>query len=342
MIHSQPAASPDVAVQTRPVPAGLTVDAIVIGRNEGRRLVDCLATVKGNVRRLIYVDSGSVDDSIRNAQASGAEVVLLDPDQPFTAARARNAGLAALASSTPDSVQFIDGDCTLRQGWITTATRFLSDNPRVAVVAGRRAERRPEASVFNRLCDLEWNTPVGPARSCGGDALIRYDAIAGIGGFRDNLIAGEEPEMCLRLRKSDWQIWRLDADMTWHDANMTKVGQWARRSRRAGHAFAEGAWLHGGAPERHWVTETRRAMVWGLVLPLIFVIAVMVHPVGALLLLAYPLQVLRLAKRNGVSRRLSWQQAIAMTLGKFPEVLGVLDFHIHRLRGRRAGILEYK
>ena len=41
-------------------------------------------------------------------------------------------------------------------------------------------------------------------------------------GFNATLIAGEEPELCLRLRQKGWEIWRLDAEMTLHDAAMTK------------------------------------------------------------------------------------------------------------------------
>ena len=52
-----------------------TVDAVVIGRNEGARLLACLAALQGRVRRLVYVDSGSTDGSVAVATAAGAEVV---------------------------------------------------------------------------------------------------------------------------------------------------------------------------------------------------------------------------------------------------------------------------
>jgi len=147
----------------------------------------------------------------------GADVVALDMDLPFTAARARNAGVDALMAmpTPPDFVQFIDGDCELQPGWIETALAFLQKNPEAAVACGRRRERFPEASVYNRLIDLEWDTPVGQASACGGDALMRADAVQQAGGFNPNLIAGEEPELCVRLRAAGWQIWRLDAEMIW-------------------------------------------------------------------------------------------------------------------------------
>ncbi|MCF3972239.1 glycosyltransferase family 2 protein [Paracoccus salsus] len=323
------------------------VDAVAIGRNEGRRLVECLASLRrAGVRRIVYVDSGSTDGSVLAAEASGARVVALTMDRPFTAARARNAGLHDILSmdDPPEYLHFIDGDCILASGWLPRARQFLAGNPRAVVVCGRRRERFPHASVYNRLCDAEWNTPVGEAMACGGDALMRVSALRMAGGYREDLIAGEEPELCLRLRRAGGQVWRLDADMTLHDAAMTRFSQWWRRTRRAGHAFAEGASLHGAPPDRHWVAETRRAVVWGACLPLVIVLLLLfLSPALALLLaMAYPAQILRLAARRGLSRRRSWEMATFTVLGKFAEAQGVLSYWLNRWRGRRAGLIEYK
>ncbi|MBL9051531.1 MAG: glycosyltransferase [Tabrizicola sp.] len=313
------------------------IGAVVIGRNEGDRLVACLGSLPEGMKPVVYVDSGSTDGSVAAARAAGARVVALDMSLPFTAARARNAGFAALMQEAqPEFVQFLDGDCVLGPGWAAAAIDFLQENPGVAVVCGRRRERYPEASVYNRLCDAEWDTPVGQAKACGGDAVMRTGAVAAVGGFDESLIAGEEPELCLRLRREGWTIWRIGREMTLHDAAMTRFGQWWKRSRRAGHAFAEGAAMHGSAPEYHWVRETRRALAWGAVLPVVTLLGLVVTPWAGLLLMAYPLQVLRL------SRQLGWERAFFTTLGKFPEALGALHYRLNRLFRRRAGLIEYK
>lgn len=322
----------------------MTTAAVIIGRNEGDRLARCLASIVRTVERTAYVDSGSDDDSVAMARAAGATVIELDMSQPFTAARGRNAGLELLraGSDRPDYVQFIDGDCELDADWLRVATAFLDAHPQVAMVCGRRRERFPEASIYNRLCDREWDTPVGQAKACGGDALARMSALDEVGDYNPSLIAGEEPEMCVRLRQRGWEIWRLDAEMTLHDAAMTRFSQWWKRTRRGGYAAAEGMAMHGSAPEYHGVRAVIRALFWGAVLPVATVmLALAVSPWALLLLLAYPAQVARIALRDGGTRA-AWESAIFLMLGKFAEVAGVAEYVVGRWSGRRRGIIEYK
>ena len=288
---------------------------------------------------IVYVDSGSTDGSQMAARKAGAKVVELDLQYPFTAARARNAGMGILSMQDPRPalVQFIDGDCELRSGWISVALSFLEDHPHVGAVCGRRRERYPEASIYNWLIDREWDTQVGETRACGGDVLMRIAALTQVGGFNPDLIAGEEPELCIRLRHAGWSVWRLDEEMTLHDVAMTRFSQWWRRCRRAGHAFAEGAALHGHPPERHGIRETRSALIWGLGLPLAAVFGLPISSWALLLLLAWPLQVLRLRIRGE-----AWTRAFFLTIGKFPESLGAIGYWWGRLRGRSTQLIEYK
>lgn len=321
------------------------IGVVVIGRNEGQRLERCLRSLLQGADKVMYVDSGSSDGSQHLARSLGVEVLALHMGTPFTAARARNEGFFALQRQLPSMqlVQFVDGDCEVDGGWLGAAQAFLDDHPDVAVVCGRRRERFPQQSVYNLLCELEWDTPIGEAKACGGDALMRVDAFVAVGGFRPELIAGEEPELCVRLRAKGWKVWRLDAEMTLHDAAMTRFSQWWRRSLRAGHAYAEGAYLHGRPPERHWLRESRRAWLWGLGIPVVVVLAcLLLGGWGLLLLLVYPLQAARLARRGGKSVRENWLQAVFLVLGKFPEMLGQLKFLRHRIAAGKPTLIEYK
>ena len=320
------------------------VGVVIIGRNEGQRLLRCLASSAGSALR-VYVDSGSTDGSAKAAADLGAAVVDLDMTQPFTAARARNAGLQELRQKDPtiEFVQFVDGDCELMAGWMPAALAFLAAHPDVVAVAGRRRERFPTATIYNHMCDIEWNTPVGEAKAFGGDVLARVAPLVAVGGYRDDLIAGEEPELCVRLRARGGRVWRLGQDMTWHDAAITRLGQWWRRTMRAGYAFAEGAALHGAPPERHFAHETRRALLWAVALPLAILAVAAFEPWALLLLLAYPLQWLRVGRRFArAGTPIPWTYAGFMLLARFPEAQGAARFFLGRLFDRRSALIEYK
>jgi GT2 family glycosyltransferase len=300
------------------------------------------------VPAIVYVDSGSTDQSVEFAQSLSVEVVELEPAIPFTAALARNTGFSRLLAIAPntDYVQFVDGDCEVVDGWLAQAYQVLQDQPDVAVVCGRRRERFPTASIYNRLCDIEWNTAIGETKACGGDAMMRVSAFQQVGGFNPTLIAGEEPELCVRLRQQGWKILRIDADMTLHDAQMTRFGQWWQRSLRAGHAYAEGAWLHGKPPERHWVKECRSIWLWGFWVPVLAVgLSGFTHGFSLLVLVGYPLLTYRIDRsmqRQDYEKSEAFLYACFCMLGKFPQLQGQIQFHARRLLGQQRQLIEYK
>lgn len=317
---------------------------VVIGRNEGERLKRCLTSLSEGAP-VVYVDSDSTDGSAEWARCHGVEVIELDMCLPFTAARARNVGFKRLREIAPELsyVQFVDGDCELIRSWPEDALFFLDRQPHIAAACGRRREEYPERSIYNWLCDLEWDGPVGEVPTFGGDVMLRVGALEGVGGYRDHLIAGEEPELCVRLRAAGWRVWRLDAEMTVHDADMMRFGQWWRRAVRAGYAFAQGAHLHGAPPERHFVWESRRAWLWGIWLPVIcLVVGLAFGPWGWVTWLVYPLQMLRLTVRNAGPLRQRTLLAAFQLLGRFPEGFGQFKFLRDRLLGHQTAIIEYK
>jgi glycosyltransferase involved in cell wall biosynthesis len=323
-----------------PYPFGV----VVIGRNEGERLKRCINSLAG-AAHVVYVDSGSTDGSVAWAKQSGIEVVALDMSNPFTAARARNAGFRRLRQLAPDLdfVQFIDGDCELDRSWPRAALIHLSRHPHTCATFGRRRERYPDRSIYNLICDREWDVPLGNVKACGGDVMMRVDALEAVGGYCGRLIAGEEPELCVRLRAAGWKVWRLDHEMTMHDAAIVRFSQWWRRQMRSGYAFAEGAHLHGSTAERHWVWESRRALIWGLAFPMSVITAVaLLGSWAALLFLVYPLQVLRRMRSMQGDWRGRMQLAFFEQLSRFPEAVGHLRFVRDRLLRRSGLLIEYK
>ncbi|HDY85268.1 hypothetical protein LCGC14_0480330 [marine sediment metagenome] len=326
----------------------IIVGAVIIGRNEGQRLINCIESLKSDIQHIIYVDSGSSDNSLQEALDRNVNCVSLDLNTPFTAARARNAGAQYLVDKCPEIefIQFIDGDCVVQAGWVDMAYQYLLDNVDYAVACGRRRERFPEHSIYNQLCDIEWNTPIGEAKSCGGDALIRVSAFTQVGGYNSVLIAGEEPEMCFRLREKGWKIVRLDSEMTLHDAAMTRVSQWWNRAKRAGFAYAHGYFLHGQSTEKYNYKATKSILLWGGVFPLtIILLALLLTPFFLLLFCFYPLQIFRLSIKN-ISHNMSIingvSYAVSNVCGKFPQFMGVMRFAKNHLLGRKSSLIEYK
>jgi glycosyltransferase involved in cell wall biosynthesis len=324
------------------------IGVVVIGRNEGERLNDCFNSLRQELNYIVYVDSGSTDNSVDIAEQHQVIVVRLDMSIPFTAARARNEGFKTLINQLPELkyAHFIDGDCQIVSGWLDAALSFLESNETYAVACGRRRERFPERTLYNRLCEIEWNTPTGDATACGGDALFRISALNEAKGYRNDLIAGEEPELCFRLREKGWKIRRLDHDMTLHDANMTHFRQWWQRTKRAGFAYAAGSHLHGKSPERYWVKETRSIIFWGGFLPIAsLILTFFVSPWFLCLWLIYPAQIAKIAFIYPVdksSRRFSLIYAFSVMLAKFPQISGVGRFLKTQLFSEKAKLIEYK
>lgn len=323
------------------------VGAVIIGRNEGERLVRCLGSLIGSVTKIVYVDSGSTDESVENARNLGIEVIDLDLSVPFTAARARNEGANYLCKSYPSLryIQFVDGDCEVQPDWIQISFDFLESNADYAVASGRRRERFPEKSIYNQLCDIEWDTPVGDALSCGGDALIRVAAFKEAGGYDSALIAGEEPEMCYRMRQKDWKMRRIKAEMTLHDAAMYKLNQWWNRAKRAGYAYANSFYLHRGGSEKFKRREVMSIVSWALLFPLCVAFLSFVNPFFIMLLLVYPLQTYRVigrAKSVGMTSHEATIYGVSSISAKFPQLCGIFSFLGDVFSGRQGHLIEYK
>ena len=330
------------------------VGLVVIGRNEGDRFLACLGSLPIGVPA-VYVDSGSSDASVANAEAVNVHVAHLSNDVGFTAARARNLGWRTLVKMFPnlEFVQFVDGDCALDPGWLSEALVAINQYDRLAVVFGRRRERHPELSFYNGQCDREWDVPVGEVLSCGGDALMRVAALAQVEGYNNQLIAGEEPDLCLRMRSLGWRIRRIEPEMTMHDASILAFGTWWRRAKRAGHAYAEHAFIHGRSSVPNWLRALVSMFVWAVFFPCVIIFGLVLGFISTgiwfLLPLAvgliYVLQFLRLSRQTkalGFSAEVSRAEAFFLLVAKFAHCAGAATFLLNSIIGKRSVLMEYK
>ncbi len=336
--------TPVSSVNTDTTARQADIGFVAIGRNEGERLKRCLTSLKRQSDRVCYVDSGSADDSVEYARGLGVCVELLSTDEPFTAARARNAGFAALLEQWPETklVMFIDGDCELADDFSGAAVGAFMENPDIGIVTGRCRELRPEETIYNRLCDMEWNGPVGEIDACGGIFMTRKEVFRHVNGFNPAVIAAEDDEFSIRVRGSGARIVRIDHDMCFHDADMHRFGQWWRRAVRAGYAYAQVGEMHSG----YFAAPRRRAWAWGLVLPaLVLLAAPLTGGWSLVLLLLYPLSFLRTRSRlirDGAKPAHAGLFAGFLTLSKFPNLIGMLNYRRKRMQGRDVAIVEYK
>jgi glycosyltransferase involved in cell wall biosynthesis len=327
---------------------------VVIGRNEGERLVRCLASVRSAPKR-VYVDSGSTDGSVAHALSVGVSVVELEVPPNFTAARARNAGLIRLLVDNPglEFVQTVDGDCEIHPDWVPAALTALRADTELAAVYGRLRERYPERSVYNALCDDDWNVPIGETPIVGGIALFRVSALRQVNFYDPTMIAGEEPDMAMRMRKTGWRLRRIDVEMGFHDVDITRFSQWWKRTRRTGHAYAELAFRHPDARNPDWRHTTHSIMFWGGMMPLALLGAVALALFASaywwlmvgLVLLAWPMNVGQIALRKlraGFSPKFAGASGALLMIGKIPQFMGLTEYHVNRLTGRASQLIEHK
>lgn len=324
------------------------VGIVVIGRNEGERLRRCLSSIDPSLPT-VYVDSDSTDGSVLVAQSNGATVVELDRSKPCSAARARNSGFREITQSYPQIqyVQFVDGDCELSPEWLDAAVRVVDTDDEMAIVCGVLLEREPQSSVYNRLCAMEWKAPFGDTDACGGIFLVRSEAFERAGGFNEGMIAGEEPDLCERLRSLGWRIHRVRAQMAVHDAGMTHFSQWWKRSVRSGYGYADLARRHRNSQCKRWRREVLRNWVWAVGMPgLTAALVVPSSGSSLLLLLLYPLWVVRIARGRVKRMNDTWSDGLRYgvfcMIGKAAGVAGHCVYVWHRVRGRSAAVIEYK
>ena len=311
------------------------IGAVAIGRNESKRLTACLRSLQEAAQFVVYVDSGSTDNSVAIARQLDVHVIELDESRAFTAARGRNAGALWLSENTSAKfVQFIDGDCELCPGWIEASAEFLRQNESVAVAAGLLRELDARRNVYHRLASMEWKRPGGEVDECGGISLMRLAAFTATGGFREELRAGEEPELCLRLRSDGWSIWRLDVDMALHDVEMSRFGQWWSRALRTGYGYAQGFTMHQGDSGTYKRKECLNAWIWGVIVPAVTLLLVLPTSGWSLVVFVvlYVVRFIRIARARHQQYRDIWSDSLLYaafcSFAVLPIALGQVRFFV--------------
>ena len=330
------------------------IAVVIIGRNEGERLRVCLSSVLAmnyprELIEVLYVDSSSTDSSVALARSLGVKTIVLEG--PTTAARGRNAGWT---QTEAPFVLFLDGDTLLNPNFVASAVKHFHDpkyTEPLAGVYGNRRETHTADSIYNAIFDLDWNAGTGYSLFFGGDALVRREALAAVGGYNPLLIAGEEPDLCRRMRGLGYRILHVDEPMTLHDLAMFTFTQYWRRSIRTGYAYAEISTKYAKTNDPLWSAESRSNTIrglfwwWGPILAI--VVSILFHsiaPFAFFLAVAFILFARTAAKVMNRTHDLKLLLAYSLHshLQQVPILFGQIRFHKQRRRGGNAAIIEYK
>ncbi len=331
----------------------LKLSVVIIGRNEGERLIRCIRSVQAMVDfdadsvEIIYVDSNSTDDSPQQAKQLGAKVLVVHPKRP-AAAIGRNAGWQ---HAQAPYILFLDGDTILHPDFARIALRHFTAHSKTAIVWGHRRELYPEQSLYQRVLDLDWVYRAGLTEFCGGDALMRRDVLQEVNGYNPQLIAGEEPEMCQRIRAKGYEILHIDQAMTLHDLAITRWSQYWRRAVRAGHAYAEVSNLLKNTATPLWERDAKRNLIHASVLILVAIFGA----VSSVLFSTFLPLSLSIGFFAAISIRTAWKcrwksnnslnlllYAIHSHFQQIPIAFGQLSYYYLRWQGKQRGLIEYK
>ena len=216
------------------------VSVVVCSCNGADRLRDCfdgLMELDYPNHEIIVVDDGSTDETAGLASA-----------YPFTVIQTANRGLSnarntGLAAATGEIVAYLDDDARPDPDWLTyLAHTFMTSD--YAGVGGPNIAPGGDGAV----ADCVANTPGGPKHILltdteaehipGCNMAFRKESLEAVGGFDPQFrVAGDDVDICWRLRQQGWRLGFAPAAMVWHHARKSLYAFW-RQQRGYGKAEA--------------------------------------------------------------------------------------------------------
>jgi glycosyltransferase involved in cell wall biosynthesis len=305
------------------------VSFVVIGLDEEAHLARALSSAHaalaeaGVVGEVLYVDSGSRDDSRRIAARLGATVLTI-AREGASAARARNAGLERARARW---VHFLDGDMEVEPGWLAQALAEAEERG-LDGLGGSIAERLEGASIWSRMFGHDWNARGARVGPIGGAGLWRRTSLAAVGGFDVSLEVGEDPDLCRRMEARGFRVERNERPMATHVLGLTGPLAWWRRAVSVGRSAASIALRHGD----------RRLVLQRFVAPLLLAVLLLMpatRPLAALLLGAALVRRAWLDRRAGLSRTDAALHAVHVYAVKVPQLVGGASSLARRFGGNR-------
>lgn len=183
------------------------VSVIIPVRNDAKRLGRLLQSVRQQSyppdrREVIVVDNGSQDDSRSVGERQGATV--LSFPQLYVGAL-RNRGVAV---SNGSILAFVDSDHEVPPDWIETAVAQFAADPGLTLL-GFPYLAPPDGTWVQRTWELHRLHHRGRREAnwlASGNMFARREAFLAVNGFREDLVATEDVDLCIRLRAQKAKI----------------------------------------------------------------------------------------------------------------------------------------
>lgn len=308
-----------------------TIGVVIIGRNEGKHLKECLIPLAGQKSPILYVDSASSDNSVAIARQSGVEVLQLDASCPMSPAIARNSGAKRILELNPhlQYIQFVDGDTVLEKNWLSEGQKIFKERNDVAIVSGDLKEKNDTSSIYKQVSSMEWMRHPGEIQHCGGNCMVRATIFRNVKGFNTDILSGEDTEFCLRIRRLRWKIFHTPQIMGVHNSHVDTFPTFWKRSMRTGYAYQQISQMYINDPEKLFVKENRSNWIFGGLIPLaaLFLIP-FTSGWSLLLLLAYPLLIVKiyLNINQQIPPKMAFLYSVHCAMMKIPGFIGALQF----------------
>jgi len=313
----------------------LTVSIVIKALNEehhiGAAIESALVAIRGIRGEVILADSASTDRTVEIAQRYPIKVVQM------TRAEDRSCGAGAQLGyqySKGRYVWLVDGDMTLKPGFLAAAIQFLESHPDVAGVGGMLTEHETSNLEYVKRSAHEYSIRrPGVVTRLDGGGVYRRAAIESVGYLTDRNIHGaEELELGARLIARGWMLARLpfpDVDHHGHPGSAYRL-LWRRLAN--GISFADGEVLRAAIGKPHFLTilDRKRRMLTLLALVHVWWLSLIAAPLllsdwrGALiavLLAAFPVMAMTLRFRSlaiGIYSVVAWQ---IFAIGFWPGLL---------------------
>lgn len=208
---------------------------VVPTKNSMRTIERCLQSLRsqsGVECEIIVVDNFSTDGTTSVAQRLADELICAGPERSAQ----RNIGLER---ATAHVVGFIDSDMYLTPNVSRSALKAFSRGSVDGLII---PERSIGQGFFAQCRALEKDLYVGDP-DVESARIFRTDLVRAIGGYREDLRAGEDWDLADRFAGAGHQIGRID-DPILHDDGRVLLRETFRKKQYYGQSFAR--YLQGG------------------------------------------------------------------------------------------------